>query len=92
MKILYLYDFPLWGSGSATYIRNTIEELVKLNYKIGIICPEKRRFLEEKIKQYKVSPPQIPVFVGHPELKGVKRYSELSIREITEIYKSYFII
>lgn len=89
MKILFLYDFPLWGSGSATYIRNLISQLVKLNYKIGIVCPEGRRFLENKIKQYTVVPPQIPVFVGHPELQGGKRFSELSEREITEIYKAY---
>lgn len=89
MKILFLYDFPLWGSGSGTYLRNLITQLVKLNYKIGVVCPEERRFLGEKIKQYPVSLPQIPVFVGHPELKGAKRYSELSEREITSIYKSY---
>ncbi len=89
MKILFLYDFPLWGSGSGTYLRNLIIQLVKLNYKIGVVCPEERRFLGEKIKQYRVSLPQIPVFIGHPELKGAKRYSELSEREITSIYKSY---
>ena len=89
MKILFLYDFPLWGSGSGTYIRNSIQELVKLNYKIGIVCPEERRFLADKIKQYRVTPPQIPIFVGHPELKGAKKYSELSEREITDVYKSY---
>jgi len=89
MKILFLYDFPLWGTGSGTYIRNLIQELVKLNHKIGIVCPEERRFLPDKIKQYRVTPPQIPIFIGHPELKGAKRYSELSEREITDIYKSY---
>lgn len=89
MKILFLYDFPLWGSGSGTYIRNLIQELEKLNYKIGIVAPEERRFLADKIKQYRVEPPQIPVFVDHPELKGAKRYSELSYREINEVYKSY---
>jgi len=89
MKILFLYDFPLWGSGSGTYLRNLIQELLKFNHKIGIVCPEERRFLGDKIKQYRVEPPQIPVFVGHPELKGAKRYSELSEREITNIYKSY---
>lgn len=89
MKILFLYDFPLWGSGSGTYIRNSIQELVKLNHKVGIICPEERRFLADKIKHYRVIPPQIPIFVGHPELKGAKRYSELSEREITDVYKSY---
>lgn len=89
MRILFLYDFPLWGSGSGTYLRNLIQELLKFNYKIGIVCPDERRFLEDKIKQYPVTPPQIPVFVAHPELKGAKRYSELSEREITDIYKSY---
>lgn len=89
MKILFLYDFPLWGTGSATYLRNLVQELLKFNHKIGIVCPEERRFLEEKIKQYKVTLPQIPVFVAHPELKSAKKYSELSAREITEIYKAY---
>jgi glycosyltransferase involved in cell wall biosynthesis len=89
MKILFLYDFPLWGSGSATYLRYLITELLKLNYKIGVVVPEERRFLEEKIKQYKVNLAQTPVFISHPELKGAKKYSELSDREITEIYKSY---
>jgi len=89
MKILFIYDFPLWGSGSGVYLRNLIKELVRANHKIGLIAPEGRRFLGGKIKQYRVKPPQIPVFVGHPELKGAKRYSELSEREITKIYKSY---
>ncbi|HDH99261.1 MAG TPA: hypothetical protein ENF68_01085, partial [bacterium] len=89
MKILFLYDFPLWGSGSGEWLRQIVEELLKLNHKIGIIAPEERRFLEDKIKQYKVSLSQFPVYIGHPELKGAKRYSELSEREITEIYKSY---
>jgi len=91
MKILFLYDFPLWGTGSGTYLRNTTRELVKLGYKIGIVAPEERRFMEDKIKQYRVGldPAKIPVFVGHPELKGAKRYSELSSREITEVYKAF---
>ncbi len=89
MKILFLYDFPLWGSGSGTFLRNLIQELVKLNHKVGVVAPEERRFLEEKIKQYKVNLPQIPVFVGHPEIKAAKRYSELTDKEITEIYKVY---
>ncbi len=91
MKILFLYDFPLWGSGSGVYLRDTVQELVKMGYKIGIVAPEERRFMEDKIKQYRVNLPQekIPVFVGHPELKGGKRYSELSTREITEVYKAF---
>jgi hypothetical protein len=47
-----------------------------LGDKIGIVVPEERRFLEEKIKQYKANLPQVPVFIAHPELKGAKKYSE----------------
>ena len=89
MKILFLYDFPLWGSGSGTYLRNLVKELVRLNHKIGIVAPDNRRFLDDKIKQYQVKSPIIPVFLGHPELKGAKRYSELSDREITTIFKAF---
>ncbi len=88
MKILFLYDFPLWGNGSGTYLRFLAKELVKKKHEVGIIAPENRRFME-KVKQYKVDPPQVPVFIGHPELEGAKRYSELSPREITDIYNSY---
>ncbi len=88
MNILFLYDFPLWGNGSGTYLRFLSQELVKKGHNVGIISPDERRF-SENIKQYKVEPPQVPVFIGHPELKGAKRYSELSPREITDIYKSY---
>jgi len=89
MKILFLYDFPLWGNGSGNYLRNISQELVKINHKVGIVAPEKRRFLENKIRQYQVKLPQTPVFIGHPELQGSKRYSELSDREITNIYKVF---
>ena len=89
MRILFLYDFPLWGSGSGIYLRNLIQELVKQNHKIGVVAPESRRFLDDKIKQYQVKPKIVPVFIGHPELKGSKRYSELSDREITDVFKSF---
>lgn len=90
MKILFLYDFPLWGSGSGTYIRNLIEKLIRISgYKIGVVAPDERRFLDDKIKQYRVEIPQIPVFVGHPEVQGAKRYSELSPREITTVYEAF---
>ncbi len=88
MKILFLYDFPLWGNGSGTYLRFLSKELVKKKHEVGIVAPEYRRFMD-KIKQYRVEPPQVPVFVGHPELEGAKRYCELSPREITDIYNSY---
>lgn len=89
MRVLILYDFPLWGNGSATWIRHSVEELVRMGYTIGIVAPEKRRFLEDKIKQYNAAVPQVPVFLGNPELPGAKRYSELSDREIADVYKGF---
>jgi len=88
MRILFLYDFPLWGSGSANFIRHLTIELANKGHKIGIVCPEKRSF-SKKIKQYNVRLPQIPVFIGHPELRGAKKYSELTSQEITEIYNAF---
>ena len=87
LKILFLYDFPLWGSGSASFVRNLMLQLAK-NHHVGIVCPEKRKFHKD-IQQYPVDLFQTPVFVGHPELQKSKKYCELTIQEITELYKSY---
>jgi len=89
LKVLFLYDFPLWGSGSASFIRNLSRHLLK-DHQVGIVCPENRKFHKD-IKQYpvKLSQIQIPVFVGHPELGKAKKYCELTTQEITELYKNY---
>lgn len=87
MKILYLYDFPLWGNGSGTFLRNLMEKIAK-KHTVGLVAPERRQI--PKVRQFYVKPPfPLPVFIGHPELKGSKLYKELSAGEITKLYRAY---
>lgn len=88
LRVLFLYDFPLWGTGSANFMRHLISRLVEDKFKVAICAPEAHQF-HRKVKQYRVKPPQIPVFIAHPHLKKAKKYSELKNKEITNIYYSY---
>lgn len=87
MKIMFLYMFPWYGNGSATFMRNIISELLKKNHKIAAVLPDKRKL--PKIKTYTVKPPQPGVFVSHPELPKAKKYSQMNGVELTTIYNSY---
>ena len=88
LKILFLYDFPLWGSGSGTFLRHLVYQLYKDGMRVAIAAPEKRRF-NQRIKQYYIKLSQIPVFIAHPELKKAKKCSELRDREILDLYNAY---
>lgn len=79
--------FPLWGNGSGAWLRALTQELVRKGDDVAILSPEKRKL--KGIKQYLVDPPQMGVFVGNPELSGVKKYEEMSGIELGEIYVSY---
>jgi glycosyltransferase involved in cell wall biosynthesis len=79
--------FPLWGNGSGAFLRDLSKQLLKNGHAIGIVAPEKRKV--EGCKQYIVSPPQMGVFVGNPELPGVKKYEEMNGKELSEIYMTY---
>jgi glycosyltransferase involved in cell wall biosynthesis len=79
--------FPLWGNGSASFLRALSSELVKRGHDIAIVAPDKRAL--PGIKHYVVNPPQMGVFVGHPELPKAKRFDEMRGRELGEIYTSY---
>jgi len=87
MRILYLYDFPLWGNGSGTYLRNLMEKTAR-NHSVALVAPERRKI--PNVRQFFVKPPfQLPVFIGHPELKGSKLYKDLTATEITQMYRAY---
>src|SRR5438874_10880260 len=86
MKILYLYMFPLWGNGSAIFLRELTQKLAG-RHEIAILSPDKRKL--PGISHFVVRPPQQGVFSGHPELAGAKRFSEMSGGELGEIYVSY---
>src|SRR3989338_4117396 len=87
MRIMFLYMFPLWGNGSASFLRALSWELVKRGHNIAIVAPDRR--VLSGVKHYVVSPPQMGVFVGHPELPKAKRFYEMSGKELGEIYTSY---
>lgn len=79
--------FPLWGNGSGAFLRDLAKHLLEHKHEIGIVAPERRRF--EGCRIYNVPVPQMGVFVGNPELPGVKKYEEMNGREIAEIYMTY---
>lgn len=87
MRIMFLYMFPLWGNGSASFLRALSSELVKRGHDIAIVAPDKRTL--PGVKHYVVNPPQMGVFVGHPELPKAKKFEAMSGKELGEIYTSY---
>lgn len=84
---MFLYMFPLWGNGSASFLRALSSELVKRGHDIAIVAPDKRTL--PGVKHYVVNPPQMGVFVGHPELPKAKKFEAMSGKELGEIYTSY---
>lgn len=87
MRILFLYMFPLWGNGSASYLRALSKELVKRGHSVGIILPDKRQL--PGVKSYVVTPPQMGVFLGHPELPNSKKLSDMKGQELGNLLVSY---
>lgn len=79
--------FPLWGNGSASYLRALSSELVARGHSVAIVSPDKRKL--PGVTHYLVTPPQMGVFLGHPELSGAKKFSDMNGREIGEIFVSY---
>ncbi len=87
MRIMFLYMFPLWGNGSGAWLRALTAEMVADGHEVAIVSPEHRTL--PGIKHYLVTPPQMGVFVGNPEIPGVKKYEEMSGVELGKIYTSY---
>jgi len=87
MKILFLYMFPLYGNGSASFLRELTKELIKHGHSVAIVAPDKRRL--DGVKHYVASPPQNGVFIGHPELKNAKKFQDMNGKEMGHILSSY---
>lgn len=79
--------FPLWGNGSGSYLRALSLKLAKKGHDIAIVAPDKRTL--SGIKHYAVNPPQIGVFVGHPELPKSKKFEDMNGKELGLIFTSY---
>lgn len=84
---MFLYMFPLWGNGSGAWLRALAAEMVKDGHEVAIVAPEKRKL--NGVKHYNVSPPQMGVFVGNPELTDAKKYEEMNGVELGKIYTTY---
>ena len=84
-----LYDFPIKGGGSGAYVKYlTIRLQESKKYEVAIAAPDKEQ-IDKSIKQFHLKLPQIPVFIGRPGLETSKKYSDLSLQEITEWYQAY---
>lgn len=87
-KILFIYDFPLWGNGSATFMRELIKFLLRMGYEIAVVAPDDRQF-SKKVKVFTARPKVTPVFVGHPELPSSPKYSQLTSQELRRINNAF---
>ncbi len=86
MKILYLYLFPLYGNGSASFLREVSQRIAQ-NHEVAILSPDKRAYPHSK--HYEVHTLQNGVFVGHPEWKDVKQFGQMDGRELGDLYTTY---
>lgn len=75
--------FPLWGNGSGAWLRALAAEMVKDGNEVSIVAPETRTL--PGVKHYLVTPPQMGVFVGNPELPDIKKYEDMSGVELGKI-------
>lgn len=90
MKVLYLYMFPLWGNGSGAWLRRLTHNLIVRHpesFQAAIVAPETR--VLKNIKIFRLKPPTMGVFVGNPELPGVKKYAKFSNPEFIQLYNYY---
>lgn len=88
-RVLVLYDFPLHGGGSGAYVKYLSLRLVEAyKYDLGICMPDDE-IIHPKIANFPLNLPQIPVYVGRPGLETQKKYSELTPKEIADLYEAY---
>lgn len=87
-RVLMLYDMPLHGGGSGAYIKYLSLRLVEAyHYELAIAAPDDE--VVDDIFHYKINLPQVPVYLGRPGLETSKKYSELTPKEIGELYSAF---
>lgn len=90
MKILHLLMYPLFGSGSGTYVRKLAEKTASEfpDDEIAVLCPDRKRSIEG----VKIIPFDLPfpvAFTGHPDWPNCKIYSELSSEEMFQVLEAF---
>lgn len=86
LSILHLLTFPLYGSGSGTYVRYLAQESGK-RHNVSILAPDTRQ-----LKNCTVIPFTMPIkttFTSHPEWKTAKRFTDLTPSEILTLHMAY---
>ncbi len=86
IRVMYLHTFPLYGSGSGTFVRELARE-VRTYEDVAIVCPDNRPL--RGTKHYEINLPFFVAFTGHPEYPGCKLYHQLTSLEIYQVYKAY---
>ncbi|OGK11956.1 hypothetical protein A2954_04745 [Candidatus Roizmanbacteria bacterium RIFCSPLOWO2_01_FULL_37_12] len=84
--------FPLWGNGSGAWLRRLVNHLTfryPHHFQAAIVAPETR--VLKKTKIFRLKPPTLGVFVGNPELPGVKKYTKFSNQEFIQLYNYYLL-
>ena len=88
-RVLILYDFPLHGGGSGAYVKYLSLRLVEAyKYELGVCMPDEE-IIHPGIANFPLNLSQIPVYVGRPGLETQKKYSDLTPKEIADLYKAY---
>lgn len=87
-KVLMLIAFPLWGSGSGTYVRELANEFAKgHDINVGIVSPSsKSNSLASTIKTFPLRLPFPVAFTGHPDWPNARLYENLTPEEITSVF------
>lgn len=88
-RVLILYDFPLHGGGSGAYVKYLSLRLQEAyQYELALAAPD-NEVVDKQIIHFPLKLPQIPVYLGRPGLERAKKYSDLSVREIAELYNAF---
>ncbi len=88
-RVLMLYDMPLHGGGSGAYIKYLSLRLREAyQYELALAAPDDE-VIDHDIVHFKLNLPQIPVYLGRPGLEHSKKYSELSVSEIADLYNAF---
>lgn len=88
-RVLVLYDFPLHGGGSGAYVKYLSLRLVEAyKYELAVAMPDDE-VIHPSITSFSLKLPQIPVYVGRPGLETQKKYSDLTPKEIADLYDAY---
>lgn len=85
-----LLSFPLWGSGSGTYVRELAQELSQGEaFDVGIVCPEGKGTPPAMTTVFPLEMPFLVAYTGHPDWPGAHLYENLSQEEIDMLYESF---